>query len=256
MRSLPETKELAMKSVLVGDDGSEAAACAVAWATAFAAERSAKLVAVSVGVAPDRDGDESGIERLVLPEDHPASGIMEASADMAADLVVLGRRGAGGFPSLPIGTTAHVVAGSCGRPVAIVPPSFRREGRPLVRRVMVGYDGLPGSAAALAWSANVFSDAELTVVHAVEGAGTPDVDLDVPLVDADTVDTITAKGGAAEVLLDAAEQRAADVVVVGRRDHGALRGTLGGVSQRVLAYAPCPAIVMPTRATPGTAGTG
>jgi nucleotide-binding universal stress UspA family protein len=62
-----------------------------------------------------------------------------------------------------------------------------------------------------------------------------------------TVETIVEVGGAAEVLVGLAERRGADAIVVGRRDHGKLRGTVGGVSQRVLAYAPCPAIVMPTQ---------
>jgi nucleotide-binding universal stress UspA family protein len=61
-----------------------------------------------------------------------------------------------------------------------------------------------------------------------------------------TLETIVEEGGAAEVLLEVAERRDADAIVVGRRDHGKLRGTLGGVSQLVLAYAPCPAIVMPS----------
>jgi nucleotide-binding universal stress UspA family protein len=238
---------MAVRVVLVGDDGSEPAARALAWATSFAAERSAKLVAASVGIAPDHGERASGVERMTLPADHPASGLMEAAADVEADLVVLGRRGAGGFPSLPIGTTAHVVAGSCGRPVAIVPPFYRQERQPLVRRVIVGYDGMPGSAAALEWTANVFSDADVTVVRALEGATPADVDACAPLDEMGApFDTVVENGGAAEVLLDVAQRRTADLVVVGRRDHGALRGTLGGVSQRVLAYAPCPAIVMPT----------
>jgi nucleotide-binding universal stress UspA family protein len=68
-----------------------------------------------------------------------------------------------------------------------------------------------------------------------------------PLNDAGaSFDMVVEPDGAAESLLGTASRTAADLVVVGRHDHGAFSGTLGGVSQRVLAYAPCPAIVMPT----------
>jgi nucleotide-binding universal stress UspA family protein len=46
------------------------------------------------------------------------------------------------------------------------------------------------------------------------------------------------------VLVDTAVDIAADLVVVGRQDRGPMTGILGGVSQRVLAYAPCAAVVV------------
>ncbi len=57
-------------------------------------------------------------------------------------------------------------------------------------------------------------------------------------------DTVVEDGAPAEVLLSVATRTSADLVVVGRRDHHLLRGTLGGVSQRVLAYSPCPGVVV------------
>jgi len=68
-----------------------------------------------------------------------------------------------------------------------------------------------------------------------------------PLVDAGIgFDLVVEDGGAAEVLLDTARKVEANLVVVGRRDHFPLRGRLGGVSQRVLAYAPCAALIVPS----------
>jgi nucleotide-binding universal stress UspA family protein len=193
---------------------------------------------------------------------------MQAAADVDADLIVLGRRGAGGFPSMPIGTTAHIVAGSSGRPVAVVPPLLGSDRQPLIQRVVVGVDGLPGSASALEWAWSVFPEAQFLLVHALEAdrtfASTRADDSGSfeqarqmvsarmrdwcsLLYDGEAaVETIVEDGGTAEVLLEVAERRDADAIVVGRRDHGKLRGTLGGVSQLVLAYAPCPAIVMPS----------
>ena len=156
-----------MQLVMAGDDGSAAAAEAVDWATRFVAEREARLLVVRIaGSGQDAPGDVPVEGVTIVNESHPASGIMVAAHDRDADLVVLGRRGSGGFPSLPIGTTAHHVAAACGRPVVVVPPMEKPVDQPLVERVIVGIDGLPGSQEAAAWTVRNFSDAHFTVVHA------------------------------------------------------------------------------------------
>jgi nucleotide-binding universal stress UspA family protein len=257
-----------MKLVLVGDDGSDAAARAVAWATRFARERQLDATSVhasKTGVSPR---DEPELACVNLREEHPASGIIQTADELDADLIVLGRRGAGGFPSLPIGTTAHVVAAASGRPVVIVPPGDFNDDEPLVRRAVIGIDGFPNSTAAAAWAVRVFPAARFTAVHAVEiapallgleaeeGSRLYDraherasalmEDWCRPLSDAGVdFDTVIEEGGPGEVLLNRAAQVQADLVIVSRRDHHLLRGTLGSVSQRVLAYAPCPAAIVP-----------
>jgi len=259
-----------MQLILVGDDGSSAAAHAVEWAARLTDERGATLVVLHVTAVGDTTPQEHGLPRVVVQDTHPASAIMKTADDRNADLIVLGRRGSGGFPSLPIGTTAHHVAAASGRPVAVVPSVTPTTTRPLVQRAVIGLDGLPGSAEAAAWSVQQWPDAHFTAVHAVElapalaqlddGAGTELYDRAharaaellrerwaAPLVDAGAVfDTAVQDGGPAEVILDVAARLPADVVVVGRREHYPLRGTLGGVSQRVLAYAPCPAVIVPS----------
>jgi nucleotide-binding universal stress UspA family protein len=257
-----------MQLVLVGDDGSDVAACAVEWARSFASERDLKLIGVHVTESRGDTRPDDGIERITVRDRHPAAAIMEVAADLDADLVVLGRRGAGGFPSLPIGTTAHHVAGSCGRPVAVIPPNMRRAEGPLVRRVTIGLDRMGGADEALAWSGRVFRDARFTAVHALDLApGFAHFETDHmetlerafkwavalmhdqwcdPLVEAGIAyEAVVQAGGPAEILLSVAQETAAEVVAVGRRDHGPLCGTLGGVSQRVLAYASCAALIVP-----------
>ena len=158
-----------MQLVMAGDDGSAAAANAVDWATRFVAEREARLLVVRVaGTGQDAPGDVPVDGVTIVNESHPASGIMVAAHDRDADLIVLGRRGSGGFPSLPIGTTAHHVAAACGRPVVVVPPMEKPVDRPLVERVIVGVDGLPGSQEAAAWAVRNFAEAHFTVVHALD----------------------------------------------------------------------------------------
>jgi nucleotide-binding universal stress UspA family protein len=258
-----------MQLVLVGDDGSNAAARAVEWANRLVGERDAQLVRVRVaGAGQDAPSPEPVEGLTIVHESHPASGIMVAAHEHDADLVVLGRRGSGGFPSLPIGTTAHHVAAACARPVVVVPPMDEPGDQPLVEQVVVGVDGLPGSSEAAAWAVRSFGGARFTMVHALELAPAfAQADGDVgemydrargrvealmqeewarPFLDADVhLDRFVDEGGPAEVLLGAAAQTAADLVVVGRRDHRPMRGTLGGVSQRVLAYAPCAAVIVP-----------
>jgi nucleotide-binding universal stress UspA family protein len=266
-----------MQLILVGDDGSPAAARAVEWATQLAQERAARLLVIHISATEESAESEGRIERITLCDSHPASAIMETAEDRDVDLIVLGRRGSGGFPSLPIGTTAHHVAAASGRPVVVVPP-VETKNDPLAQRVVVGLDGHHGSEIAATWAARQWPHARFTAVQAVELAPAlaqidDGTDAEIydraharavtllrerwsrPLVDAGVaVDLIVEDGGPAEVLLGAAKNVDADVVVVGRRDHYPLRGTLGGVSQRVLAYAPCAAVIVPAPPSDPTPG--
>jgi nucleotide-binding universal stress UspA family protein len=121
----------------------------------------------------------------------------------------------------------------------------------------------------LTWSTQAFREAHFTAVHALDlapafvqlnesetaayerahdWAVTQIDEWSSPLRDAGIAyDTVVAEGGPAEILLATAMRSSADAIVVGRRDHGPLCGVLGGVSQRVLAYSACPALIVPPR---------
>ncbi len=262
-----------MRVVLVGDDGSSAAARAVEWADRLATDADAGLVVVQVTRDGDGDGDTKDRpgEVVQVADIHPASALMTTAEAHDADIIVLGRRGSGGFPSLPIGTTANCVAAASGRPVALVPADRPIGDGPLVRRVVVGLDGLSGSSRAAAWAAEQWPDAQCTAVHVSDVARAlaplgEDLSGDVdqrararaaslmqdewirPLLDAGVaVDPVVVEGDPADELLRIATETDADAIVVGRRDHHLMRGTLGGLSQRVVAYAPCAAIVVSLR---------
>jgi nucleotide-binding universal stress UspA family protein len=47
--------------------------------------------------------------------------IMKVAADVEADLVVVGRRGHGGFSELLLGSVPHALSHHCDVPVVIVP---------------------------------------------------------------------------------------------------------------------------------------
>lgn len=259
-----------MKVILACDDGSRAAARAVEWASRLAQERDAllKVVSATRGEVAVAAGDQP--DRIIVRDAHPAATILTTAEDVDADLIVLGRRGSGGFPSLPIGTTAHSVAAASDRPTVVVPSVDADTDGALVQRAVVGVDGLPGSADAATWAARQWPAAHFIAVHALElapsfvqiadepgeqlyeRAHTRSLQLMHewwvrPLRDAGaSLDTIVEDGGPAEVMLSIATRMSANLIVVGRRDHHLLRGTLGGVSQRVLAYSPCPAVVVPS----------
>ena len=50
-----------------------------------------------------------------------ADTLMKVAADVGADLVVVGRRGHGGFSELVLGSVSHTLNHPCDVPVVIVP---------------------------------------------------------------------------------------------------------------------------------------
>jgi nucleotide-binding universal stress UspA family protein len=260
-----------MDLLLVGDDGSDDAAVAIAWASRFALERDVELVSVHVSGTDEQVAPQPRDFPSVVRDGHPAVEILEAARDLSASVIVLGRRGRGGFRGLPMGGVANQVAAMSPLPVVVVPVADLSGDGALLRQVVVGIDGLPEASDAAAWAARNFSEAHFTALHALELAPAfshlgdePGVEQLYdraktratermrerwcrPFVDAGvSFDSVVEEGGAVEVLLATVTRIAADLVVVSRRDRHLRSGTLGGVGQRVLAYASCAAAMVPS----------
>jgi nucleotide-binding universal stress UspA family protein len=260
-----------MDLVLVGDDWSDDAAVAVAWASRFATERDIELASVHVSDADEPVEPPSRDFRSVVRDGHPAVAILEAARELNANVIVLGRRGRGGFRGLPMGGIANQVAAMSPLPVIVVPVVDLFGADELLRQVVVGIDGLPEASDAAVWAARNFSEAHFTALHALELAPAfshlgdePGVEQLYdrakaratermrerwcrPFVDAGvSFDSVVEEGGAVEVLLATVTRIAADLVVVSRRDRHLRSGTLGGVGQRVLSYASCAAAMVPS----------
>jgi nucleotide-binding universal stress UspA family protein len=128
------------RPVVVGADGSAAAAAAVAFAAGRAADASADLEIVAcTGEHPDFDSAElrasaeeiarSAAERLrdthpgltvtTRVEDSPADRIL-VDASTGAGLVVVGTRGRGAFEGMLLGSVSHAVIHGANCPVAVV----------------------------------------------------------------------------------------------------------------------------------------
>ena len=126
-------------------------------------------------------------------------------------------------------------------------------------RVVVGVDTSAESTTALEWALRAAAafEGSVIVVHAVglleEGGYRPRPDV-VAIVDdacsrvpgtraATTV--VLEDGPAADVVVRVAEREDADLIVIGRRGLGEAPRPLGSVSERVLAHADIPVLVVP-----------
>ena len=139
--------------ILVAVDGSESSRRAVEWCARIAPALGAEVIALhaledpvyavpradalAIGPLPDevRRGVRDLLEadwcapfaaagiafRAELAEGPAAPAVIEAARRNDADLVVVGRRGRGGFAELELGSVGHQLAHHLGRPLTIVP---------------------------------------------------------------------------------------------------------------------------------------
>ena len=288
--------------IVVGIDGSVGGRHALEWARDEAALRGASLDVVHVWAPPApisevsamasftdepayekaaRDLVAAAAESLALEpggptavaarteRGYPPSAVLLDQA-AAADLLVVGTRGHGGFAGLLLGSTSQQVVHHAQGPVAIVPPTA-----PLPDQgdVVVGVDGSEGSAHALRWAVDEAAarGARLSVVHGwwtpypipPGGLGLAPADPEQFAEQSKTllqemVDDAVARTGrrpadiellpiqepAAPALLDRA--RDATLLVVGSRGRGGFTGLLlGSTSQQCVHHATCAVVVVP-----------
>jgi nucleotide-binding universal stress UspA family protein len=134
--------------IVVGVDGSEDSARALTWAAALVEGSSGEIVAVhALGLLAHLGGEpivpsvehrdevvalleqqwcqplaEAAVPyRCVVIDGDPVTALLRAAGEEDADLIVVGRRGAGGHPGLVLGSTSQQVVSHADRPVAVVP---------------------------------------------------------------------------------------------------------------------------------------
>ncbi len=184
MTNSSPTSNVVTNTVLVGVDGSEASLHSVDWAAREAMHRHASLTLLYVTQWPEygtswlpaEDGpeqramDDARDALLAQAEDrarqhgkdfvivrdkrdgYPSEVILERGKN--AQLVVLGRRGSGGFFNLALGSTAYQVAHRCQRPIVLVPaeePSYS-DSDLAATGVLVGVDGTADSQEAVGFA--------------------------------------------------------------------------------------------------------
>jgi nucleotide-binding universal stress UspA family protein len=260
--------------VVVGVDGSVDSQRALDYGVALAAGLDAETIAVRAVPAAVTPGDtvvEGRGRRIPLRvvEGPPAPALLAAADAEDARLVVVGRRGEGGFPDLLLGSTSHHVARLARRPVLVVPagsdPRLPGPGAPLV----VGVEGSPGSHVAVRGGAEVAAayESEVTGGHALDlaptlifGAEGGDTyrrarqvvegmvaDWCEPLRKAGVVHrALVEEGGAALGLIRATQDSGAALLVVGSRGAGGFPGLrLGSVADPVAHNANVPVVIVP-----------
>ena len=222
-------------------------------------ERARELDAWS---GPARLGDLR-VRTVVEPGD-PRPGILAVAEREDADLVVVGRVGTSAGPGLlRLGSMAEWMAHHADRPTAIVGGAVNL----VAQRVLVAVDGSAGSRAAVEWVGTLAERAEVHVIAAsvheplVEWtpADSPENwrrgledqiadDFAAPLMKAGVEVDVRALGGlnVADVLLEAAGDERADLVVIGTRGLGGFSGLrAGGVTLKVVHRADRPVVLVP-----------
>jgi nucleotide-binding universal stress UspA family protein len=267
------------KQILVGYDGSAGAIEALSWAAREARARKS-LLTVCLVRAPEfaashpvaaSCGASRGSEPLLeaglklarsiagqeaaqpLLADGPiAAGLCERSGE--AEMVVVGSRGRGGMPGLPIGSVGLQVAAHGRGRIVVVRGDWQPVPGHAPLPVVAGVDGSPSSDAALAFA---FEEAGLrrTYLAAVCAlADDPGVlgasgrikesfdelvsrhELQNPDI---SVERRVSEGSARAALLEAAAE--AQMIIVGARGRGGFDDmAIGSVGMAILAYARCP----------------
>jgi nucleotide-binding universal stress UspA family protein len=141
--------DVSIRRLLVGVDGSANSLAAAAWAAELASCSGAEVIALHVLGLLERFGPggtpvpvESHLGeirekfekdwcaplagtsfRAELRYGSPVGVLLETADELAADLIVLGSRGIGGFPELLLGSTSSQVTQHSKRAVLIVPQS-------------------------------------------------------------------------------------------------------------------------------------
>jgi nucleotide-binding universal stress UspA family protein len=265
--------------IVVGYDGSADADQAVAWAAREAQIRSC-LLTVCLGQQPTEptepaepavQGSEEMLTRGVrLARDLIGSGAVRPAyaagspaavlcgCAESAEMIVLGSRGRGGLPRMPLGSVSLQVAAHARGRIVVVRGHWRPVPGQPPRPIVVGCDGSPGSQAAVPFA---FAEAALhdTFVVAVCAlADHPGMLGGARQIRAEFEHIMSAQeqehpdvavnkrvreGNARTALLEAAHE--AQLLVLGARGRCGLPGMLlGSASVTLLSHAPCPVAIV------------
>lgn len=202
------------------------------------------------GIAEQARGTGVPCETLLCHGEQPHTEIVAAADAVAADLIVMGRRGKRGLAHLMLGDATAKVIGLSSSNVLVVP----RGSVLWRRRILLATDGTELSAAAVDAAINLARAwrLPLTVVYA-----SPDGE--DAAVARETVDAICRRtavlevdceavvqtGRAEEVIASVARTSDADLIVVGSHGRSGIMSVIhGSVSAQVIGAATCPVLVV------------
>lgn len=272
-----------LRSVLLCTDGSDYSAGAIRAAITLAREcRSSKLTVLRVlefnpefetegqkfvekiesearahlDLIREAAGEEDvECEGTVRRSDRPDRAIIEEAMKRKADVIVMGRRGRTGLKKALMGSVTAKVIGDAPCNVLVVPKNAVMRGE----RILLATDGSKYSEAAeyelLGRGGRCLRVKQLTalsVASSEEKLPRTRGILEKVKADAEragiAAEIIAAVGRPYEVIVSTAEQRGADMIVMGTHGRtGIERLFLGSVSERVVALASCAVLVVRPR---------
>lgn len=285
--------------IIVGVDGSKNAVAALRWAVEAAGPRRGVVEAIYVWQIPalaygapggyppvDPRALQQAAEAVVdsamaemvpgevkvlsrCEEGYPLDVLRRAADEPDVIATVVGARGHSGLAGLVLGSMSHALTHHLTKPVVIVPATWEPHPATAKPTIVVGVDGSPGSARALAWAV---ADAEVTGrrVEAVMVRPLPDpvlpagapaasdgtdpqssVERTLELLVADAgkegveATAVVLQGHPAEKLIERAA--AAELLVVGTRGHSRAHELVtGSVSHATTHQSPVPVVVVPS----------
>jgi nucleotide-binding universal stress UspA family protein len=190
---------------------------------------------------------------LVRSGDSPHAEIAAAAQELNADLIVMGQQGRRGLARMMVGDATVRVIGSANCSVLSVPVGARM----WQNRILLGTDGSRFSDAAAVSAAKIAHccTAPITVVSALVPSHSEQRQQEGREAVARTtaqlvregleVEGLAVSGEADEVIIKLAEDKGADLIVLGTHGRtGFGKSLLGSVSERVIGKAKCAVLVV------------
>jgi len=206
-----------------------------------------------------------------IDEGVPAECVLQYARFLPADLIVMGSHGRSGFEHLVLGSVTEKVLRNAGCPVLTVPPRVATTATLPFKRLLCPIDFSAPSLEALriAFSLAEESDADLTVLNVIdwpdddtfltETFDSPEMRQQLEAQAARRVEALipddarvwskpsarVAVGKAYQEIVGAANDAAADLIVIGVHGRNALDLTLfGSTTNQVVRRAPCPVLTI------------
>lgn len=198
-----------------------------------------------------------GPHDVLVTTGQPVPALLQVAREQDADLIVMGTHARRGWRRAILGSVSEGVVHGSNVPVLTVSVRDHMASDVSVTRIVcpVNLTEVAHEALRVAASIAEMFGAELYVVHVVEPSesGHPYSDenrvrrwIEPALQDSVTYQQVVVRGGAAERVLDTADELKADLLVVGAQ-HRMFRDTtvVGTTTERLIRFASCPVLMVP-----------
>lgn len=230
-------------------------------------------VLASMKKQADATGAAAADPYLIAEAGDTVQAIVDQALGLSADLVVLGTHGRRGFNRLLHGSVAEAVLHRAPCPVLTVPPQAApAPGNVVFKRILCAMDFSPASMQALGFALDLArqADGAVTVLHALEWLAEEEpraqahfnvAEYRRHLLDDATarleelvageprswcdIETLVTAGRGYREILRVADERTADLVVMGAQGRGGVGlALLGSSTQQVVRAASCPVLTV------------